>query len=74
MKTNQLLMLSILLVTSYIFLGASNPSGISPFELITSDLILAMYLSFLIVAFLPNFYRKSLTTSQKEEVKLGTFY
>ncbi|UJP04951.1 MAG: hypothetical protein LZF61_08845 [Nitrosomonas sp.] len=75
MKTNQVILISTLLVVSFVLLNALSLSGSAPWTLVTSDMLLAMYLSFLIVALLPSFSKQSVEASQKkEENKPDTFF
>lgn len=71
---NNQIVISTLLVAGVTLTYSMNSFGINVLQLFTADTFLAMYLSFLIVAFLPYISRKNTANSQKEEeVKFGTF-
>ncbi len=71
---NNQIIVSTLLVISITLMCSMNSLGINVLQFFTADTFLAMYLSFLIVAFLPYISKKNTANSQKEEeIKFGTF-
>ena len=71
---NNQIIISTLLVASITLLYTINSFGINVLQFFTADTFLAMYLSFLIVVFLPHISRKNTANLKKEEeIKFGTF-
>lgn len=73
MKINQAALISIPLILCFVFLNALSYPGISPLALISSDTLLAMYLSFLIIALRPRFSNQTQKNLHNKEEKKSNF-